>query len=218
MKTALPLTLMSALLWLAGVAQQLPAHIQKLNRKTDLTTVKFERMLKLSGGRKVYEFSVTSKSQCIHCERGTTFYDENGNIVAYFMMSRGPSAFVADGYTLAEFGKSGAQRVSYGVKRTDLPNQIAKVMAKNDSLNKAGVKQIVQVKMRDQIFYSFEHKLNPKLQNCKDCPITMVFYNANYQPEVTFQVGGIAGITANNGYKATDYTSRQKLWILWNAN
>lgn len=136
MKTALPLMLTSALLWLAGVAQQLPAHIQKLNRKTDLTTVKFERMLKLSGGRKVYEFSVTSKSQCI----------------------------------------------------------------------------------RDQIFYSFEHKLNPKLPNCKDCPITMVFYNANYKPEVTFQVGGVAGITANNGYKATDYNSRQKLWILWNAN
>ncbi|MCX3265490.1 hypothetical protein [Pedobacter agri] len=218
MKTAISLTLILSLWCLAGIAQQLPAHIQKLNRKTDLTTVKFERMLMLSGGRKVYEFSITSKSQCIHCERGTTFYDENGNTVAYFTTSRGPSAFVADGYTLAEFGKSGAQGVKYGAKRENLPAPIARVIAKSDSLNKAGVKQIVQVKLRDQILYSFEHKLNPKLPNCKDCPVVIVFYNANYQPEVTFHVGGFAGITATNGYKSTDYTSRQKLWILWNAN
>jgi len=199
-------------------AQNLPKCIEKMNKKDNLTTTKFERVLQLSGNRTVYEFSVKSIPNCIHCPRGLVYYDANCNMVAYFMNSRGPTGFVADGYTLAEFGKSGTQRVTYGIKREDIPNQIDKVIAKNDSLNKAGVKQIVQVKMRDQILYSFEHKLNPKLPNCKDCPITIAFYNAKYQPEVTFQVGGLAGITANNGYKATDYTSRQKLWILWNAN
>lgn len=211
----------SLLLFVIGTssqAQDLPKCIEKMNKKDNLTTTKFERVIQLSGNRTVYEFSVKSIPNCIHCPRGLVYYDANCNTVAYFMNSRGPEGFVADGYSLAEFGKSGAQRVRYGIKREDLPNQIAKVIAKNDSLNKAGVKQIVQVKMRDQILYSFEHKLNPKLPNCKDCPITIVFYNANYQPEVTFQVGGFAGITANNGYKATDYTNRQKLWILWNAN
>ncbi|RZL38443.1 MAG: hypothetical protein EOO96_02915 [Pedobacter sp.] len=215
------LILFSLLLFAIGSssqAQNLPKCIEKINKKDNITTTKFERVIQLSGNRTVYEFSVKSIPNCIHCPRGMVYYDTNCNTVAYFMNSRGPEGFVADGYTLAEFGKSGVQRVRYGIKREELPNPIAKVIAKNDSLNKAGVKQIVQVKMRDQILYSFEHKLNPKLPNCKDCPITIVFYNANYQPEVTFQVGGLAGITANNGYKATDYTSRQKLWILWNAN
>lgn len=215
------LILFSLLLFAIGSssqAQNLPKCIEKINKKDNITTTKFERVIQLSGNRTVYEFSVKSIPNCIHCPRGMVYYDANCNTVAYFMNSRGPEGFVADGYTLAEFGKSGVQRVRYGIKREELPNPIAKVIAKNDSLNKAGVKQIVQVKMRDQLLYSFEHKLNPKLPNCKDCPITIVFYNANYQPEVTFQVGGLAGITANNGYKATDYTSRQKLWILWNAN
>lgn len=215
------LILFSLLLFAIGSssqAQNLPKCIEKINKKDNITTTKFERVIQLSGNRTVYEFSVKSIPNCIHCPRGMVYYDANCNTVAYFMNSRGPEGFVADGYTLAEFGKSGVERVRYGIKREELPNPIAKVIAKNDSLNKAGVKQIVQVKMRDQILYSFEHKLNPKLPNCKDCPITIVFYNANYQPEVTFQVGGLAGITANNGYKATDYTSRQKLWILWNAN
>ena len=217
MKNWIIFSLLTLIFSNSSSAQNLPAHIQKLNRKTDLTTVKFERVLKLSGGRTVYEFSVTSKPQCIHCDRGTTFYDENANTIAYFLMSRGPNNFVADGYTAQELGKPAAQKIRYGIKREDLPLRIAQVLAKSDSLNKAGVKQIVQVKIRDKVLYSFEQKLNPKLAKCKDCPITMVFYNANYQPEVTFQIGGIAGITANNGYKATDYTSRQKLWILWNA-
>jgi hypothetical protein len=198
------------MLYISAIAQDLPACIAQLNKKWDITTTKFNRVIYLSKNRKVYEFLVTSKLQCIHCARGTKYYDANCNLVASFITARSSSGFVADGYTEAEFGKAGYQRMSRGAKREPLPSAIAEVITKNDSLSKAGVKRIVEVKIKDKILYGFEPERNPKLANCKDCAVSIVFYNSNYEPEVTFNIG--------NGYTATDYTNRNMQWIIWNVN
>jgi len=199
-------------------AQNLPKCIEKLNSKTDLTTTRFERVLQLSGNRTVYEFSITSKPQCIHCPRGIIYFDANCNTVAYFMNSRGPSGFVADGYIIADFGKPGFYNIRYGQRQQPIAACISKIIASSDSLKKAGVKKIVQVRIKEKILYGFEHEVDPKLANCKDCSRAFTYYNENCKPEVTFRVGGIAGIKAEKGYAMSDYVNRRILKILWNAN
>ena len=199
-------------------AQNLPKCIEKLNSKTDLTTKRFERVLKLSGNRTVYEFSITSKHQCIHCERGIVYYDANCNTVAYFMNTRGPSGFVADGYAVANFGKSGFHNVRHGEKQEPVAACITKIMSNPDSLKKSGVKIIVQVRIKEKILYGIEHETDPKLANCKDCARAFSYYNQDCKPEVTFRVGGIAGIKGEKGYTSSDYVNRRILKILWNAN
>lgn len=208
------------LLWFSSIspAQNLPKCIQKLNSKTDLTNKSFERVLQLSGNRTVYEFSITSKRECIHCERGIVYYDANCNTVAYFMNTRGPSGFVADGYTVADFGKSGFHNIRYGEKQEPIAACITKIITNSDSLKKAGVKKIVQVRIKEKILYGFEHEVDPKLVNCKDCAKAFVYYNEACTPEVTFRLGGIAGIKAEKGYTASNYVNRRILKILWNAN
>ncbi|MGA9649106.1 hypothetical protein [Pedobacter sp.] len=208
------------LLWFSSTspAQNLPKCIQKLNSKTHLTTKSFERVLQLSGNRTVYEFAITSKRECIHCERGIVYYDANCNTVAYFMNTRGPSGFVSDGYTVADFGKSGFHNIRYGEKQEPIAACITKIIANSDSLKKAGVKKIVQVRIKENILYGFEHELDPKLVNCKDCAKAVVYYNEACTPEVTFRLGGIAGIKAEKGYTASNYVNRRILKILWNAN
>ncbi|TKC08929.1 hypothetical protein [Pedobacter frigoris] len=215
MRTGIFLALMLGMLNLASVAQQLPTCIEQLNRKSDITTTKFERVITLKGNRTVYEFSITSKRECIHCARGTIFYDGNCNVVASFITSRGFKGFVEDGYTAAELGYLGYPNIKYRPKEDPLPSCIEKVLVNADSLNKAGVSKIVQVRMKDKILYGFEHLIDPKLANCKDCPRSIVYYNADCKPEVTFRVGGIAGVKGNNGYTGTDYNSKQILNILW---
>lgn len=218
MRTKILFALLLSLLNLASMAQKLTACLEQLNRKTDLTTTKFERVIKLSGNRTVYEFSITSKQQCFHCPRGTMYYDANCNLVASFTVARGPNGFVAYGYNESEFGKAGYQRINRGVEREPVPNAIAKVIADDEALAKANVKRVVQVKIKDKVLYGFQPQPNPKLPNCKDCPTAIVFYNGNYQPEVTFNVGGIAGVTTSEGYAPSDYANRKEQWILWSAD
>lgn len=104
------------------------------------------------------------------------------------------------------------------LKKDPVSSCIEKILSHTDSLNKAGVSKVVQVRMKDKIFYGFEHRLDPKLANCKDCPRTIVYYNGNCKPEVTFRVGGIVGIKGNNGYTASDFTSKITLSMLWNSS
>ncbi|RZL57162.1 MAG: hypothetical protein EOO93_18130 [Pedobacter sp.] len=216
------INLFSLLLLLTGnssLAQNLPKCMEKFNSKTDLTTTKFERVLQLRGNRTVYEFSITSKRQCIHCPRGTIYYDANCNTVAYFMNSRGPEGFVADGYNAAEFGQFNKNiRMRYGEKQEPVASCITKIIANADSLKKAGVEKIVQVRIKEKILYGFEHKVDPKLANCKDCSKSITYYNEDCKPEVTFIVGGIAGVKGGNGYTASDFSNKRTLKILWNAN
>lgn len=212
-----PVILLS-ILSASSFAQKIPACIEKLNHKTSLTITKYERTITLKGSRTVYEFSITSKRQCIHCPRGIVYYDANCNTAAYFMNSRGPDGFVADGYTLADFGRSGFVKVRYGARQEPVPPCITKMINNPDSLKKAGVNKIVQLRIKEKILYGFEHNVDPKLANCKDCAKAFTFYNEACKPEVTFSLGGIAGIQAEKGYTPSDYLNRHILKILWNVN
>jgi len=200
-------------------AQNLPKCIEKMNRKDNLTTTKFERVIQLSGNRTVYEFSVKSMPNCIHCPRGLVYYDANCNTVAYFMNSRGPEGFVADGYSLAEFGQFNKNiRMSYGEKQEPVAPCITKIIANADSLTKAGVIRVLQVRIKDKVLYYFEKAVDPKLANCKDCSKTLVYYNEDCKTEVNFISGGIAGVKGDNGYTVSDFSNKRTLRILWNAN
>lgn len=117
MRTGMFLALMLGILNLPSLAQRLPACIEKINRKTDLTTTKFERILQLKGNRTVYEFAVKSVAQCMDCNNGTIFYDENCNVIASFMKGRGARAYIDYGYTAEELGKAGYSDINYGAKK-----------------------------------------------------------------------------------------------------
>lgn len=201
-----------------SLAQKLPTCIEKLNKKTDLTTTKFERVLQLRGDRTVYEFSITSKPQCIHCDRGFVYYDGNCNMIAFFTNARGPSGFVEFGYTAEELGKFGYPRLTYGTKKPPVSPCVTKAIANTDSLTKAGVIRVSQVRIKDKVLYYFEKAIDPKLVNCKDCSKVIVYYNEDCKPEVTFVAGGIAGVKADNGYTVSDFSNKRTLKILWNAN
>lgn len=105
-------------------------------------------------------------------------------------MGRGSNNFVADGYTAAEFGKAGLTNIRHGAKQKQVPCCIEKILANTDSLNKAGVRKIVQVLIKGKILYGFEHKTDAKLASCKDCSKPVGYYNADCEPEVTFRTGG----------------------------
>lgn len=218
MKSQIILSIVLCLLINSGRAQDVPNCIKSLNKKNSLSTTKFERIIQLKGNRTVYEFSVSSVAQCIDCTRGTVFYDENCNQIASFMMGRGASGFVEYGYTAAELGKAGFSNIKYGVMQDPLPGCMEKILANSDSLNKAGVIKIVQVRIKDKVLYGFEHQIDPKLVNCKDCSRSIVYYNAGCKPEVTFKIGGIAGIKGEKGYTATDFMRKTILRTIWNAN
>lgn len=217
MKHVIILIVMQAILSLTGLAQELPACLQQMNKKNSLTTTRFENVVQLKGNRTVYQFSVKSVAQCMDCQRGTIFYDEYCNQIASFMMGRGASGFVAYGYTAAELGKAGFPNIKYGVQQDPLSGCMEQILAKRDSLNKAGVVKIVQVRIKGKVLYGFEHQVDPKLANCKDCSRAVVYYNADCKPEVTFRIGGIAGVKGEKGYTATDFMSKTTLRILWNA-
>lgn len=199
-------------------AQDIPACIEKLNKQTSLTITKFERAFEIKQHVKVYQFSVKSVRQCMDCQNGSVFYDANCNIIAYFLMGRGSNAFVENGYTAADFGKAGYPNIRYGSKEITIPNCIAKAISNTDSLKKAQVIRVVQVRIKDKILYGFEHQVDPKLINCKDCSTAITYYNSDCKPEVTFRVGGIAGIRADNGYTSSDYRIKDILKVLWKAN
>lgn len=218
MKYLIILSLLFCLAAKHSRAQDIPDCIKRLNKKTQLTTTGFERAIPLKGNRTVYEFSVKSVRQCIDCENGSVFYDANCNVVAYFIMGRGSNKFVADGYTAAELGKAGYTNINHGPKQEPVPYCIEKLLAKSDSLHKAGVSKIIQVRMKGKLLYGFEHKTDPKKINCKDCSKPLVYYNADCRPEVTFRTGGIAGVQGEKGYTATDYINKSTLRILWNAS
>jgi hypothetical protein len=218
MKYHLIFSLFLSLMYCESIAQDIPVCIEKLNKKTSLTTTRFERAIELKRNRRVYQFSVKSLAQCIDCNNGSIFYDPNCNVVAYFMMGRGASAFVEDGYTAAEFGKAGYPNIRFGSKKNTIPDCIVKAISNIDSLKQANVSRISQVRIKEKILYGFEHQLDPKLANCKDCSISIVYYNDHGRPEVTFRVGGIAGIKGENGYTSIDFLKKNTLKILWKAN
>lgn len=218
MRTGIFLALMLVILNLTSVAQQLPACIAKLNRESDLTTTKFERIIQLKGNRTVYQFSVKSVPRCMDCHNGTIFYDGNCNAIASFMMGRGASAYVDYGYTAEELGKAGYPNIKYRAKKEPVSSCMEKVLSNTDSLNRAGVSKVVQVRMKGKILYGFEHRLAAKLANCRDCPRTIVYYNEDCKRETTFLVGGIAGVQAQDDYTITDYSLKTTLRIVWNSN
>ncbi len=110
--------LAASLLSYQSTAQNLPECIQKLRKKTKLSTTKFEKIHSLKRDRIVYQFSVKSARQCMDCNNGLIFYDADCNVVAYFMRGRGVNAFVAEGYTAADFGKEGYPNIRHGAKKT----------------------------------------------------------------------------------------------------
>lgn len=87
-------------------AQELTDCLKELNKesKVTLSKTKFERVIELSGNRKVYEFSIKSDRRCMDCFNGRIYYDENCKQVARFLMGRGVDKFVAEGYTAGDFG------------------------------------------------------------------------------------------------------------------
>jgi hypothetical protein len=218
MKTRIFLALMLGMLNLASVAQQLPACIEKLSTKTDLTTTSLVRVLQLKGNRTVYEFAVKSVQRCMDCHNGTIFYDSNCNQIASFIMGRGPSAHINYGYTALELGKG-----SYGDLRRNkplppVPTCIAKAIVNVDSLNKVGVLRVLQVSIKDQVLYYFEHAIPKEKVNCKDCSSNFKYYDENCKLAASFIVGGIAGAKASEGFTPTDFYNKRTLQILYNKN
>jgi len=209
--------LLSILCW-GSVAQDIPLCMEKLDKKTNLTTTRFERVIELKRNRKVYQFSVKSLAHCMDCENGTIFYDASCNVVAYFFIGRGASAFVENGYTASEFGKADYPNIRYGSGKSTMPDCILKGISNVDSLRRAGVMRISQVRIKDKILYGFEHRVDPKLANCKDCSRSIVYYDDSCKPEVTFKVGGIAGVKGEKGYTSSDFFKKNTLKVLWQTN
>jgi len=217
MKNWILLNLLLLVFSSSSTAQDLPPCIKRLNKKTNLTTTTFQRVIKLKANRTVYQFAVKSVPQCMDCHNGTLFYDENCNEIASFLRGRGTRAYIDYGYTAEELGKAGYPDIRFGAKKDPVANCIEKLLSNTDSLGRAGVNRIVQVRIKGKVLYGFEHRVDPKLANCKDCSTTIVYYNADCKPEVTFRVGGIAGIKGDNGYTASDFTSKTILKIVWNS-
>jgi len=201
----------------SSTAQDLPPCIKSLNKTTSLSNTTFEKVVYLKGNRKVYQFAIKSVPQCLDCHNGTVFYDENCNEIASFLKGRGARAYIDYGYTAEELGKAGYPDIKLGVKKDPVSNCIEKLLSNTDSLERTGVSRIVQVRMKGKVLYGFERRVDPKLANCKDCSTAIVYYNADCKPEVTFRVGGIAGIKGDNGYTASDFTSKTTLKIVWNS-
>lgn len=200
-----------------AIAQNVPACITALNKKSSLTNTQFVKPLTLKDGRTVFQFKVSSAAQCMDCPNGTIYYDSNCNVVASFIMGRTASGYVANGYTAGDFGKSQYPNIRYGKKNDSIPACISKAMLNEDSLINAGVKKVVQVRISNKTLYYFEHIPPKATANCKDCSTSMHYYNENCEKEATFTVGGIAGAKASEGYTMPDYYNRQVLQILWNA-
>ncbi|WP_379089967.1 hypothetical protein [Pedobacter sp. UC225_65] len=199
-------------------AQELPICIKNLNRVNDLTSTKFVRQLNLKGNRVVYEFAVTSKRQCMDCPNGTVFYDNNCNQIASFIMGRGPNAYIRHGYTALELGKGAYPNLKLGKELPAVPTCIAKAITNVDSLNKTGVLRVLQVNIKDQILYHFEHEVPKEKANCKDCSSTLKYYDGNCKLAATFIVGGIAGAKASEGFIPTDFYNKRTIQILYNKN
>jgi len=200
-----------------AIAQNVPACISALNKKSSLTNTEFTRMLTLKDQRTVFQFKVSSAAQCMDCPNGTVYYDSNCNVVASFIMGRTSNGYVANGYTAGDFGKSQFPNIRYGKKHDSVPACISKAITNEDSLTNAGVKKVVQVRIKNKTLYYFEHAPPKEIANCKDCSTNMQYYNDNCNKEVKFTVGGISGTQAGEGYTSTDYYNRQVLQILWNA-
>jgi len=111
------LGLAASLLSYQSTAQNLPECIQKLSKKTKASTTKFEKKLILKQDQTVYQFLVKSARQCMDCDNALIFYDADCNVLAYFMRGRGTNAFVAEGYTAADFGKEGYPNIRHGIKK-----------------------------------------------------------------------------------------------------
>lgn len=199
------------------LAQNVPACISALNNKNQLTNTAFVKALTLKDQRTVFQFKVSSAAQCMDCPNGTVYYDSNCNVVASFIMGRTASGYVAYGYTAGDFGKSQYPNIRYGKKHDGIPACISKVLLNEDSLTKAGVKKVVQVRISNKTLYYFEHIPPKATANCKDCSTSMQYYNEHCEKEATFTVGGVAGARASEGYTMQDYYNRQVLQILWNA-
>jgi len=215
------LNLFSLLLLLTGnisLAQELPTCIKNLNKANDLTTTKFVRQINLKGNRVVYEFAITSKRQCMDCPNGTVFYDNNCNQIASFVMGRGPMAHINYGYNALELGKGAYGDLKPRKQLPPVPTCVAKKIAKVDSLNKAGVVRVLQVSIKDQILYHFEHAVPKEKLNCKDCSSTFKYYDENCTLAATFTVGGIVGAKASEGFAPTDFYNKRTLQILYNKN
>lgn len=217
MKYQILLSMLLSILDNSSFPQKLPDCIENLSKKTDLSNTKFKRVITLKGDRTAYEFLITSKRECIHCERGAIFYDGKCNVVAYFTMSKGSKGFVADGYTAAELGYPGYRNLTHGDKKPAVPACVSTAISNPDSLKKAGVIRVLQVRIKEKTLYCFEKAIDKKLANCVDCSKPMVFIDADCKTEVTFVIGGIAGSKGNNGYTGADYNSKRILNILWRA-
>ncbi|MFC4163518.1 hypothetical protein ACFOWU_07640 [Epilithonimonas zeae] len=86
--------------------QELTDCLKELEKENvgSLSKIKFERMIELSGNRKVYEFSIKSDRRCMDCYNGRIFYDSQCKQVARFGIGRRVDKFVAEGYTVGDFG------------------------------------------------------------------------------------------------------------------
>jgi hypothetical protein len=199
------------------LAQDLPKCLNSLNKTTKLTTIKFEKVLKLSREKTVYKFSVRSSPKCMDCTNGSLFYDDQCNLIASFEMGRTAYGYVEYGYKASELGYTDFPNLKYGNKKGLLPNCVISAINKPDSLVKAGVIRLLQVRMKDQVLYCFEKALDPKLKNCIDCAKQMDFINEHCKLETSFSVGGIAGFKGSNGYSATDYQRKEILNTIWKA-
>lgn len=197
-------------------AQDLPSCIKNLNTSSGLTLTTFVRQLNLKGDRIVYEFTVKSKKQCMDCPNGTVFYDGNCNQIASFIMGRGPKAYVSHGYTALELGKGAYADVKREKELPPVPACVAKAIANVDSLNKTGVVRVLQVSIKEQTLYHFEHAVPEQKLNCKDCSSIFKYYDENCKMVATFTAGGIAGAKASEGFAPTDFYNKRTLQILYN--
>lgn len=84
-------------------AQNIPDCIQKLNKKNDLVTTQFVKIIVLNDNRKVYEFSVKSVRRCMDCPNGKIYYDENCKLVGDFTIGLRVNKYIAPGYTAGDF-------------------------------------------------------------------------------------------------------------------
>ena len=201
---------------LTCAAQNLPQCINELNKTSPLTTTKFKKKFVVKGNILVYQFAVGSKKQCMDCPNGSVFYDSNCNMIARFMMARGASAFVAFGFTAADFGKAGYPNVKYELEKPAVSKCMNKAIANTDSLNRKGIIRVTQLRIKNKVLYHFEYPDSTATTNCKDCTSNLKYYGEDCRLVVTFTVGGIAAAKADSGFTPSDFYNKQTLRILWN--
>jgi hypothetical protein len=96
-----------------------------------------------------------------------------------------------------------------------VPMCIQNAIANPDSLQRAGVQRVLQVRIKDKTMYYFEHDRQKKYPNCRDCATQTIYYDNNCTIGASLSVGGIAGTRASAGYTVTDFASIKIMKILW---